>query len=121
MPICQNCVSRLKFSFLGTTKSSLVTRRSFSKFATRLHHNTQFNPLRTPAPRHVPRDAQRNGATWFGKLGRQSAPAKQGEVDRQMEEDAAKRAILEKALEARQPADLMLRCSQLLVCHKAWP
>lgn len=53
----------------------------------------------------------RDRAPWFAKLGRQSASREQQEVDRQTEEDAAKRAILEKALEARQPADLMLRCS----------
>lgn len=131
MLICQKCASRLKFSFLSTflcPKSSPVTGQSISKLTARLHHNTQINSLRTPAPsrhptvtRHFSRDAQSNRATWFGKFGRQSASGKQEEVDRQMEEDAAKRAILEKALEVRQPADLMLRCLPLLVRHKGRP
>ena len=130
MLICHNCASRRNFSCLTTflcpnASPAPVTRRSIVKLAARLHHNTQINPLRTPAPfrhpaiaRHFSRDAHRNRASWFAKFGRLSAPGKQEEVDRQMEEDAAKRAILEKALETKQPADLMLRCSQLLVCHK---
>jgi len=120
MLICQNCASRLIFSSLNSPKPLLGTRRSISNFTTRLNHNTQTNPLRAPTSsrhpataRHVSRDAQRDRATWFAKLGRQPTSRKQEEVDRQMEEDAAKRAILEKALEARQPADLMLRCSLL--------
>ena len=124
MLICHNCASRPNFSFLTTflcphSSPAPVTRRIF-KLTTRLHHNTQINPLRTPAPfrhlaiaRHFSRDAHRNRASWFAKFGRLSASGKQEEVDRQMEEDAAKRAILEKALETKQPADLMLRCSQL--------
>ena len=121
MLICQNCASRFSFSFLRPFPSpqpSPVTKRSLSKLATRLNYTAHTNPLRTHAPsrhpaltRHFSRDAQRDRATWFAKLGRQPASREQEEVDRQTEEDAAKRAILEKALEARQPADLMLRCS----------
>jgi hypothetical protein len=36
---------------------------------------------------------------------------------RQNEEEAAKSAILEKAFESRQPADLMLRCELSGLCH----
>lgn len=130
MLVCQNCASRLNFSFPKAflcPQSSPVTRRSISKLTTCQYYNTQTNPLRTPTSsrhlaitRHFSRGTQRNRASWFAKLG-QSTSREQEEVDRQMEEDAAKRAILEKALEARQPTDLMLRCSQLLVCHKGWP
>ena len=55
------------------------------------------------------------------KFGRQSATREQEQVDRHMEEDAAKRAILEKALEARQPADLMLRCSHFFRLSQRMP
>jgi hypothetical protein len=40
-------------------------------------------------------------------------PPEDDEAIRQNEEEAAKAAILEKAFEGRQPADLMLRCELL--------
>lgn len=116
MLICPNCAPRFHFSFL----TSPVTRRCLSTLAIHPNYTAHTNHLRTHPPtahltptRHFSRDAQRDRAAWFAKFGRQSASHEQEEVDRQAEEDAAKRAILEKALEARQPADLMLRCSSL--------
>ena len=49
-------------------------------------------------------------------------PPEDDEAIRQNEEEAAKEAILEKAFESRQPADLMLRCELLStnsfgICH----
>jgi hypothetical protein len=118
MLVCQNCASRFLYTFLSPKSSPApvtVTRRSISKLTTRPNHSPQTNLLHPAITRHFSRsrDAQQNRTTWFAKFGRQSTSRKHDQVDKQVEEDAAKRAILEKALEARQPADLMLRCSQL--------
>jgi hypothetical protein len=68
------------------------------------------------APQHVNvyKSIHINSRQSFGWVprfrGRTVKPPEEDDAVRQNEEEAAKTAILEKAFESRQPADLMLRC-----------
>ncbi|OSD02634.1 cora-domain-containing protein [Trametes coccinea BRFM310] len=95
-----------------TCLSGLQTR-SYSKCAiARTSSRSPFANSWLPPAHHPSNPSSRHFTTWLQRLsrGRVYDPLEEPTDDR---EQAAKVAVLEKALKARQPTDLMLRCTIL--------
>lgn len=97
----------------------LPARKSMTKLHFRQVHGKHQSPLLAPLRRvTVPSLQYSNRSAWslaFWRPLRWRQPPEDDEAIRQKEEEAARLAILEKAFESRQPADLMLRCELLFI------